>query len=219
MLYIIPSFLSRGPYLIYLDLSSSSPPLTAPAALASAAPSAPSAPSAAPLFRSPGIDGIDGIAGIEGIDGIAIAGIDGIEALPNHPLALPNQPLQRRDGKSVSYSCSRKEILLGRLRSNHECQTDRLTINLCCNLTNAHCLLCCCCCSQAVSIISMYIHIMYYMSNNERAHQLDRRSQRHFTQAQNTYWQGVATAVLQVFQICNKMLTRSLRFDLRKHIK
>lgn len=180
MLYIIPSFLSRGPYLIYLDLSSSSPPLTAPAALASAAPSAPSAPSAAPLFRSPGIDGIDGIAGIEGIDGIAMAGIDGIEALPSHPLALPNQPLQRRERLQISKLKWSKEIFLGTLRSNHECQTDRLTINLCCNLPV-------CCCSQAVSIISMYIHIMYYMSNNERAHQLDRRSQRHFTQAENTY--------------------------------
>lgn len=111
----------RGPYLIYLDLSSSSiptpppgaaaigpgvaMPVLAPSVACGALPSA-GISSLLPL-RKPGIDGIDGmegIAGIAGIDGMegidGIAGIEGMEALPSHPLALPNQPL---------FSCTKKK--------------------------------------------------------------------------------------------------------------
>ena len=90
----------HSPYLMYLDLSSSSThetPAPPPISWAVdglclsgdvAKPSLAMPPSAAfspPLFdlRKPGIDGIEGIAGIFGIEGIA--GIDGIDALPNHP--------------------------------------------------------------------------------------------------------------------------------------
>lgn len=80
----------QGPYLLYLDLSSSSmsslSPL--PAALSGdvanpslAIPSSAALP--APL-RNPGIDGIEGIAGIAGMAGIE--GIVGIAALPSHPV-------------------------------------------------------------------------------------------------------------------------------------
>ncbi len=77
----------QGPYLIYLDLSSSS---TAPATLspafsdiANASFVTPSSAAVAP-FRRPGMDGIEGMAGIAGIAGID--GIVGMAALPNHPL-------------------------------------------------------------------------------------------------------------------------------------
>lgn len=93
----------QGPYLIYLDLSSSSIVRSCPECspifaelwwsgdVAKPSFVKPSPPSPAFVLRSPGIDGIEGIAGMAGIDGI-----DGIDACPNHPdicdFTLENTP-------------------------------------------------------------------------------------------------------------------------------